>query len=92
MKVLMNEKSKDKYGNRFWSLFDYEDFHLKCTYNSEIEIQDYYINGLKVDQDSLIVELADLYETQSEQDIKDNIQADLAHEDFIEAHQIRLRG
>lgn len=48
-------------------------FELRCEYDKDFEITDYFIGSIKVKQDDLICELADIFETPSlEGEIRDH--------------------
>ncbi len=96
IKISISEGTDSK-GNRFWTLgqtrptLDGDCLDLRCTYNAGLEIVDYYLEYDLVTQDSLIVTLAGLYDTeQTRQDIKDSLEAEAAHETFIREHEGEL--
>lgn len=83
----------DSKGNTFWTLgqtrptLDDDCLDLRCTYNENIEIVDYYLGYELVTQDSLIITLAGLYDNrQTYQDIMDHLQTEMGYKTFLKEH------
>jgi len=60
---------------------------IECS----IDLQTFYINGIEVTQDNLIVELADCYDNQQTRDeMKDQELTEAAHKMFMVEHQVAI--
>ena len=80
--------AKQHNGNKFWPL---EGNLIECTYSQDFEIVDFWINRVKVEQDEIIMELADKFDTpETEHEIMDFEKTEAAHKEFLTDHSGRL--
>ena len=87
----LSAELKEIDGCKFWSLVGDV---IECTYDSDFNIQDFYINRILVTQDDIIVELADEYDNintieemvEFERSLIDSELSEDAYDEFLESH------
>ena len=80
---------KEYQGCKFFPL----DGIIECTYHEDLSIEDFWINRVLVEQDELIVELADLYDNdQTFNEILDYEDGEDAHTEFVKSHEATIPG